>query len=85
MDNAGRIVLPKAIREQMHLSGGSKLEIEMVGDRIQLTPEAAPFEIKYDDDGLPAVAGWDGFDAAQAVKSNSIARREIKRKATAAH
>ena len=38
MDNAGRIVLPKPMRERFQLKGGMKLRIDPVGDHIELTP-----------------------------------------------
>ncbi len=40
MDSAGRVVLPKALRERFNLVGGSRLELVAVGDRMELTPIA---------------------------------------------
>ncbi len=37
IDTAGRLVLPKAMRERLHLSAGSKLRADVVADRIELT------------------------------------------------
>ena len=34
IDAAGRLVVPKALREQFHLTPGSELEIEPTGDGI---------------------------------------------------
>jgi AbrB family looped-hinge helix DNA binding protein len=39
MDAAGRIVLPKPIRERLHLRGGAKLRAHIVADKIELIPE----------------------------------------------
>ncbi len=39
IDKAGRIVLPKPLRDQFRLKGGAKLRIESVGDHLELTPE----------------------------------------------
>ena len=39
MDKAGRIILPKRLRDSMHLSAGSKLEAELIGGRLQISPE----------------------------------------------
>jgi AbrB family looped-hinge helix DNA binding protein len=36
MDKAGRITLPKRIREEMHLAAGATLELESVGKKITL-------------------------------------------------
>ena len=36
IDQAGRIVIPKAIRDQLHLVSGSELEVEASGNEIRL-------------------------------------------------
>lgn len=38
MDRAGRIVLPKPLRDRFHLEGGARLTVEIVGDHLALTP-----------------------------------------------
>jgi bifunctional DNA-binding transcriptional regulator/antitoxin component of YhaV-PrlF toxin-antitoxin module len=40
MDGAGRLVLPKAFRERLHLQKGAKFRADIVADRIELTPES---------------------------------------------
>ncbi len=39
IDHAGRVVLPKALRERFHIRGGDTLEIEVKGETIQLRPQ----------------------------------------------
>lgn len=39
IDKAGRIVLPKAVREELQLTPGTNLELELSEDRISLRPE----------------------------------------------
>lgn len=34
MDASGRIVVPKSIREQLHLTPGAELELDVLGDSI---------------------------------------------------
>lgn len=68
LDAAGRLVLPKPIREKMHLHAGSKLRLDIVGDKLELTQEAEEVQIIRKKDGLPVVVGWEGFDAAKAVR-----------------
>jgi AbrB family looped-hinge helix DNA binding protein len=34
IDSAGRIVVPKAVRDQLHLTPGSELEIDALGDAV---------------------------------------------------
>jgi AbrB family looped-hinge helix DNA binding protein len=36
MDKAGRIVLPKTVRDELRLAAGDSLELEVSGDRIVL-------------------------------------------------
>jgi len=38
MDKAGRVVIPKLLRENMHLEPGDSLEMESTGDQITLRP-----------------------------------------------
>ncbi len=38
IDKAGRIVLPKPLREELHLEPGNSLEIENAGEMITLRP-----------------------------------------------
>lgn len=35
----GRMVLPKVLREQMHLKGAGRLQAEMVAGELRLVPE----------------------------------------------
>jgi AbrB family looped-hinge helix DNA binding protein len=39
MDPAGRVVLPKKVRERFRLQGGDTLALEVKGDTIQLRPQ----------------------------------------------
>jgi AbrB family looped-hinge helix DNA binding protein len=38
IDNAGRVVLPKPLRDELELAPGDSLELESSGDRITLRP-----------------------------------------------
>jgi AbrB family looped-hinge helix DNA binding protein len=46
LDRAGRVVLPKLLREQMHLVPGDDLLVENEGDRITLRPIRAEALLK---------------------------------------
>jgi AbrB family looped-hinge helix DNA binding protein len=76
IDSAGRIVLPSEVRRQLNLTAGSRLSLDVVAQRIELTP--APDA----DAGLQVVAGkrtvlapsGKAFDAAAAVRADRDAR-----------
>jgi len=73
VDKAGRCVLPKRIRERMHLQEGSRLRLELTGDTLELTPVAG--DVRLEKIGKRRViVGWEGFDAAKAVTD---AREEL--------
>jgi AbrB family looped-hinge helix DNA binding protein len=54
IDGAGRLVLPKDVRDRFHLHGGSKLRLVDEGNRVSLEPigETAPV---VEEDGVPVV------------------------------
>ena len=38
LDQAGRLVLPKALRDELHLSPGDTLDLTVKGDEVTLRP-----------------------------------------------
>jgi len=71
LGKSGRIVVPKSVRDLLHLREGSRLRLEVVADKLEVTPEAD--EVRMEKRGKRrVVVGWKGFDAAKAV----IAARE---------
>ena len=68
LDKAGRIVLPKKLREKLHLKPGAKFNIEVVGDKIEIEQEASPLKVVRNKRGRRVIMGWEGFDAAKAVR-----------------
>lgn len=46
IDQAGRVVLPKKLRDRFRLQGGDMLELEVKGDAIQLRPQRAKFRLE---------------------------------------
>lgn len=67
LDKSGRLVLPKPIRDLMRLTAGSKLRVDVVGDKIELSQEVAQAKL-VKRGKRRVVAGWKGFDAAKAVQ-----------------
>ena len=64
IDKAGRVVIPKPLREELHLEPGDSLEMESVGERITLRPVRGTGPLSKEhgvwvfqsDDPLPASA-----------------------------
>ena len=82
MDVAGRLVLPKAVRERLHLRAGSKLNVEIIADKIELTP-AADTDWALVPKGKRLVLAKTGvpYDAAAAVRADheALAARGARR------
>jgi AbrB family looped-hinge helix DNA binding protein len=38
LDSAGRVVIPKGLRDELHLQPGDELDLETVGEQITLRP-----------------------------------------------
>lgn len=55
IDGAGRIVIPKALRQRLGLEGGETLEVRERDGVIELEPAAAPMSLVEDEDGVAAV------------------------------
>ena len=72
IDNAGRLILPKAMRDRFQLSGGSKLNVEMIGDHLELTPIDSGIETNLSrKNGLLIVpATGKNCNAAEAVQAD---------------
>ena len=51
IDHAGRILLPKAIRESLGLAPGSKVDISAYGAGAQVTPAGRTARLRKDDAG----------------------------------
>ena len=57
IDAAGRVLLPKSLRDALGLAPGSKVDISWYGAGLQLTPGGRTAVLKRDDDGrLTAVS-----------------------------
>ncbi len=49
IDKAGRIVLPKPVRDELHLQPGDSLELESSGETVTLKPARARVQLRRED------------------------------------
>jgi AbrB family looped-hinge helix DNA binding protein len=54
IDRAGRVVVPKALRDALHLEAGVALEIRVREGRLELEPVATPMRLVRRGKGLVA-------------------------------
>ncbi len=82
LDSAGRIVLPSDVRKQLRLAPGARFTVEVIADRIELTPEAAPAPALTRKSGrLVLAAGGEPLDAAAAIRGERQAQSRRGRRA----
>lgn len=55
IDAAGRLVVPKAVRDELGLTPGTELEVTVVDRRIELEVPATPMRLEEREHGVVAV------------------------------
>jgi AbrB family looped-hinge helix DNA binding protein len=65
IDKAGRVVVPKRLREALHLVPGTRLMLHQEGDRLVIQPESKPR-------GLYLKKGTLVYDVGPAPPSNAV-------------
>jgi AbrB family looped-hinge helix DNA binding protein len=75
LDKAGRIVLPKTLRDELHLAPGDSLEIESSGEDITIRPVRgqAPLRKKH---GVWVYRAGEPLSASTVDKTMRQVRRE---------
>ena len=56
IDKAGRIVVPKAMRDELGLSGGQEVEIVLADGRIEIEPVTSHIRLERRDGRLVGVS-----------------------------
>ena len=76
VDKTGRVLLPSAVRKRLNLQPGSRLALELLAERIELTvlpPESAQTTLSASGRKVLAASGVPS-DAARAVRDERAAR-----------
>jgi AbrB family looped-hinge helix DNA binding protein len=55
IDAAGRLVVPKALRDALALTGGETLELSVRDGRLEAEPVPTPMRLERRSDGVAAV------------------------------
>lgn len=78
IDAAGRLVIPKSIREQLGLAGGGEVEITDLGGSIEVSPRVRDFPLVETEHGLLAAhpdAGLPGLGPEEVREALERTRR----------
>ncbi len=78
LGKAGRLVVPKAIRDSLGLHEGSRLRLEIHGGKLQAAPEPDPVDINLKG-GFPVIQGGPSLkrgNIVQAIKDDRESRDE---------
>lgn len=72
MDSAGRVVLPKAIRERARLKPGATLDVRIIDGRIELEPTSAKVRVEKKGDIWVAKRTQPGRKLTQALVDETL-------------
>jgi AbrB family looped-hinge helix DNA binding protein len=62
IDKAGRIVVPKNLRDALHLTPGTKLKVQREGDKLVFEPNVARARLVIEN-GMPLIFTSEGPEA----------------------
>ena len=66
IDRAGRVVIPKDVRDRLNLLGDAEVELTLEGDSIRLTPTRRPGRMIVEIDNWPVLERVEGITSTDA-------------------
>jgi AbrB family looped-hinge helix DNA binding protein len=75
VDKAGRVVLPKPVRDELQLQAGDSLELEILGQEITLRPVRAKMRL-HREDGMWVFTSDEPLPANLVEETTERVRRE---------
>ena len=75
VDKAGRVVLPKPVRDELQLQAGDSLELEILGQEITLRPVRAKMRL-HREDGMWVFTSDEPLPANRVEETTERVRRE---------
>ena len=68
IDKAGRVIVPKKVRERLGLTGGDKLTMDVVGAKIELEPQVDETKVETRN-GRRVIVGTGDVDVVKAIEA----------------
>ena len=68
IDKAGRLIIPKKVRERLGLKSGDKLKIDVVGERIELEAQGDETKVEIRN-GRRVIVGTGDVDVVKAIEA----------------
>ena len=68
IDKAGRLIVPKKVRERLGLNGGDKLRMDVVGGKIEIERVEPESALIVAEDGLPMIQGAQKVDVVEVLR-----------------
>ena len=78
VDRFGRVVIPKDIRQSLHLPRAAVFEAEVLGNRLELRPAEAPIKLRKNGRLLVVPKQGEVVDAVEAMEQTRADRRHTK-------
>lgn len=82
LDKAGRVVIPKALRDELRLAPGDSLALETDGERVTLRPVRSVSALRKEH-GIWVFRGGRKVSAAETDRALETVRRERDRQTSA--